>query len=215
MLRRVDSCIAVASATSQARGGAPMSRAVWMMVAALRRCSSLRLLARIPEPPPASPASQGPYDCERPAPLPVLNRTKPTPRNNPSAAAIATNGMRSRSGRSRFIAGPLPSGPVVAGDPPALGIRIDHEDEQGERVRGHLDLHRTWGDPHRARLPGDPGGRDVAGVDAAEHPEVLVGRGGPQTVEPLVGGGAGRRPHPRGGPAGRHRPGGRPGLGPR
>ena len=48
MLRRSDSCLAVASAISQARGGAPFCRATPMIVAAFCRCSSLSVAAVSP-----------------------------------------------------------------------------------------------------------------------------------------------------------------------
>ena len=67
--------MAVASAISQARGGAPIPRATPMMVAAFCRCASLRSAAVVRARPPAQPAtsrtpvSHGP-DAPAPPPPP-------------------------------------------------------------------------------------------------------------------------------------------------
>ena len=57
MLRRVDSCIAVATAMTQARGGAPRLRAVDTMRFAFWRCSSLRSATVVPAGAALSPAT--------------------------------------------------------------------------------------------------------------------------------------------------------------
>jgi len=72
MLRRSDSCLAVASATSHARGGAPFCCATWMIVAAFCRCSALNVAAVSPVPDrlaDRSPASHTPGPAN-PPPVP-------------------------------------------------------------------------------------------------------------------------------------------------
>ena len=102
MLRRVDSCIAVASAMTQARGGAPKPRAVDTMTFAFWRCSSLRSATVVPAGAALRPASHGPNDVGPPGPVPppTVNATNATLRNTSNATPIATNGNRIRSGRS-------------------------------------------------------------------------------------------------------------------